>query len=163
MLGAGIGGAGWDPVRAIHTAMLRRWKAAMKKIVATATLLSLVSYAAPAKADNHLASLQVAHARVREANQRRSQDVATLHLILSNPAVRQAALMTHVDPDALTARLSILSDLELHDLADRARRLDADPVAGMSGWVKGPLIAFAAIGVIFVILIIAYATCDTCD
>jgi hypothetical protein len=134
----------------------------MKRIIATATVLSLVSYAAPATADDHLVSLQVARAALMEANQRRSQDLATLHLILSNPTVRQAAVITHVDPDVLTARLSTLNDLELHDLADRARRLDADPIAGMSGWVKGPLIAFAILGVLFLILIIAYWTCDSC-
>jgi len=127
----------------------------MKRIIATATVLSLVWCAAPATADDHLVSLQLAHARLTEANQRRSQDAATLCLILSNPMVRQAAVVTHVDPDALTARLSTLSDLELHELADRAERLGVDPVAGMSGWVKGPLIAFAILGVVFVILLIA--------
>jgi hypothetical protein len=135
----------------------------MKRLVAAATVLCLVSGAAPVTADDHLVSLQLVRARLTEADQRRSQDIATLRLIPSHPMVRQAAVMTHVDPDALTARLSMLSDLELHDLADRARRLDADPVAGMSGWVKGPLIAFAVIGVLFVILLIAYATCDNCD
>jgi len=132
----------------------------MKRLIAAATLLSLVASAATATADDHLVSLQLVRERLTATNQRRSE---TLRLILSNPTVKQAAAVAHVDPDALAARLSNLTDMELRDLADRAARLETDPVAGMSGWVKGPLIAFAVIGVLFIIFIISYATCDTCD
>ncbi len=124
--------------------------AATTRLGALVMSLGLVASSSTA-ADDHLVPLDAVTARLLAEG------------VLSDRDVRQAAAMAHLDPELVAARLAALSDADRRDLADRAARLEQDPVAGMSAWIKVPLILFAALGVLFVVLILVYVTCSNCD
>jgi len=112
----------------------------MKRFIAMAAVVSFGLYTTPLTAQEHLVSPELLRGRLSEATEQRAEDLAALALTLSG---------SHVDVDVLAATLT---DAELHDVAQRAARLQADPRAGTSGWIKWPLIVFAVVGV----------SCDTC-
>jgi hypothetical protein len=124
----------------------------MRTILVATLIWSVASPATPAVARSHLVSPERVEERLTGAKEHRKQDLATLVGILSHSTVRSALVSIHFDPEDLAAKASSLSDRELHDLADRAARLEVDPGAGGIG--KGLLIAFAVVGIAFTALLI---------
>ena len=134
----------------------------MKRLTAGLMSALLLCSATPGRGTDHMVFRQVMDIRLREAGQQRAGDIATLRSFLSGPTAGRAAATVHLDPAAVSGKLSALSDRELRDLADRATRLEIDPHAGMSGGVKAVLVTLAVVGALFIILLIYVATCDDC-
>jgi hypothetical protein len=106
----------------------------MRYVKACATLLVLTQ-AFPAGAQPHLAPANTVDARLAAARAQRARDLAALSRLLRTDSARGEMTRLRLDPEAVSERLAVLDDREIHDLADRARRLDADPAAGESATV----------------------------
>jgi hypothetical protein len=134
----------------------------MKILTAGLMAVMLLNCATPAPCTDHVVSRHVMDIRLREASQQRAGDIATLRSFLSGPTARRAAATVHLKPDAVNGTLFALSDGELRDLADRARRLEIDPHSGMSGAARAVLVTLAVLGALYVIILIYFATCGDC-
>lgn len=117
-------------------------------------LLALVALAVPAAAGDHLVTPQAAEQQLLAAASARERDRGTVAAFVASPDGAAALGTLGVDPAAVRAALSTLSDAEVREIASRAAALQADPVAGA---VSREVIWIGAIALAAIILIILVA------
>jgi hypothetical protein len=81
-------------------------------------------------AGQHVVSESDVRARLVASASERAAQRASLERLLDSPAAAEAAAASGLDLQELRARVGLLSDGELRELAARADALQTDPVAG---------------------------------
>lgn len=129
--------------------MKSRWIWYERAGISVLTLAILGGPCGPLCAEEHLVDPVTRDAALAAAAHQRSHDLAVTSSLLATPAARQALESLAVRPERVSARVAVLSNAELHDLAARAEALESDPVAGWSTktWlIIGVLVALVVIG-----------------
>jgi hypothetical protein len=119
---------------------------------ATLAVLTLAVLAGTSAGADHLAAPEAVRARVAAAAGGRTTDLGALDAALATPAAERLAAAVGADVDALRRALPSLGDDELRDLAQRARLLQQDPAAGLSGDVNQLLIIFLIVAIVVLVL-----------
>jgi hypothetical protein len=120
-------------------------------LAVAAVILSLP--AGQAAAGEHIVTPDALQNRLAEATAQRAQDLAAVQDVLSTPIAREAADSVGADLDRVRARVGMLSDAELSDLAARASVLQGDPVAGAMDRNMRLLIMVALILLVIVLIL----------
>src|SRR5688572_29310217 len=109
----------------------------MRSTLATAVVLStLVVAVQGAAATDHLVTAEADAQRIQGAAAVREADIAAVGGVLARPEATRVARALGADLEQAKAAAAALSDEELRDLAQRARALQIDPVAGLSNDVE---------------------------
>lgn len=92
----------------------------------------IVLFAVPQSliAQSHIVSAGDLQKAAVAATQARQQNIETIQRFLSSATAQKALKSAHMDPQRVEQAVSGLSDQELAQLASRARRAQADFVAG---------------------------------
>lgn len=114
--------------------------------------MTLLLFAEPASAQDHLVTPRAADERLQQAAAGRQGDQHALDAVLQSPQAARAIEALGQDAGRLRAGVAALSDGELRDLAARARALQADPAAGLSGDVNQLLIIFLIVAIVILVL-----------
>jgi hypothetical protein len=122
----------------------------MKRLVVMAAVLALGGVISAESSE--LVSSSDMQQALRAAMERRETDVKAVDAALASPAARDAASRLGADVDDLRAAVPALSDVELSDLASRARALTSDPHAGLNQEVNDLLAVFLIVAIVILVL-----------
>ena len=114
--------------------------------------LLLLFWAGSASAGQHLVTARAADERLLDAAAGRQADLRALDAVLASPQAGQAMEALGQDRERLRQGVLALSDAELRNLAVRAKALQADPTAGLSGDVNQLLIIFLIVAIVILVL-----------
>jgi len=125
----------------------------MRSTLATAVTLSTLLIAVHASAaTDHLVAPEAVSQRLQAAAAAREADIAAVRVVLSRPEAAQVARTVGADLEHVKAAAAALGDDELRDLAQRARAVQVDPVAGLSNDVETLLIIFLIVAIVILVL-----------
>ncbi len=122
-----------------------------RTLVAVVTVLAGVP-CWPAFAADHLVSSTAQDRRLAEHAKDRASDVAALEEVLSSATAERAAASIGADLSRVRTAVPTLSDAELRDLAERARAVGVDPVAGLDHDIHQLLVIFLIVAIVILVL-----------
>ena len=120
--------------------------------LASMMALCLLAGAPARAADDHLVSRDAMGQALRAKEDVVQRDLATLDGILASEKAAAAAQKAGLTPGDLRAGVRTLSPAEIHDLAERASRLQTDPRSGLTHDVEELLIIFLIVGLVIIII-----------
>lgn len=126
----------------------------MRRALFVLALAAGLTAAGDVLAQDHLAAPEAIRERLASAAEARVRDQQAVEAALARPEAAQAARLTGTDLGVLRSVVPTLGDAELADLAERARALEQDPVAGriMDDDIRLLLLIFLILAIVILVL-----------